>query len=258
MPQAVVSSAFGDDEGSSDEVQMRCAIYDPAAKAGVRVAQKPAPKRAEPKGMLSAGSVICEVHAAGVNPVDAKYVIGDKLPEARMEWASRIVSGMTPGFDFSGVVITAPAGCGFAPGDEVFGLAADPTSIARGYMHGAFAQVVSAPLDQIAKKPATLSHREAAALPLVGTTALQAFEQHGLAKGQRLLVLGASGGVGHVAVQVARVMGAHVVAVCSGANGEWVAQCGAQTVLDYRDGDVFAKLAAEGAKHSSIASHSIA
>ena len=131
-------------------------------------------------------------------------------------------------------------------GDAVFGFGVDPASLAKRKLRGSFAEVVAAPLDQVAKKPATLSHIEAAALPLVGTTALQALREHGVAAGQRVLVVGASGGVGHVGVQVARAAGASVVGVCSGSNADFVTKCGADVVVDYRDADHIDQIAAAG------------
>ena len=95
---------------------MRAAVYDPAAPQGARLVERAAPK---PAKRCCRGVVLCEVRSCGANPVDAKYVIGDKFPESWLPWASRRVAGSTPGFDFSGVVIQAPAGSGFATGDEV-------------------------------------------------------------------------------------------------------------------------------------------
>ena len=95
---------------------MRAAVYDPAAPQGARLVERAAPK---PAKRCCRGVVLCEVRSCGANPVDAKYVIGDKFPESWLPWASRRVAGSTPGFDFSGVVIQAPAGSGFAPGDDV-------------------------------------------------------------------------------------------------------------------------------------------
>ena len=94
---------------------MRAAVYDPAAPQGARLVERAAPK---PAKRCCRGVVLCEVRSCGANPVDAKYVIGDKFPESWLPWASRRVAGSTPGFDFSGVVIQAPAGSGFATGDE--------------------------------------------------------------------------------------------------------------------------------------------
>ena len=192
---------------------MRAAVYDPAAPQGARLVERAAPK---PVKRCCRGVVLCEVRSCGANPVDAKYVIGDKFPESWLPWASRRVAGSTPGFDFSGVVIQAPAGSGFAAGDEVFGFAEDPSSLRPWRsLHGSFCEVVNAPLDQVAHKPSKLSWQEAAAAPLVCITALQALEQHGVSAGQRVLVIGASGGVGHVAVQIAKCLGADVVGVCA-------------------------------------------
>ena len=205
---------------------MRAAVYDPAAPQGARLVERAAPK---PAKRCCRGVVLCEVRSCGANPVDAKYVIGDKFPEtlAALGVASR--GGSTPGFDFSGVVIQAPAGSGFATGDEVFGFAEDPASLRPWRsLHGSFCEVVNAPLDQISHKPSKLSWQEAAAAPLVCITALQAASS-GVSAGQRVLVIGASGGVGqggqsvrtlwgcyqarraacgHVAVQIAKCLGA--------------------------------------------------
>jgi len=223
---------------------MRAAVYDPAAPQGARLVERAAPK---PAKRCCRGVVLCEVRSCGANPVDAKYVIGDKFPESWLPWASRRVAGSTPGFDFSGVVIQAPAGSGFAAGDEVFGFAEDPASLRPWRsLHGSFCEVVNAPLDQVAHKPSKLSWQEAAATPLVCITALQALEQHGVSAGQRVLVIGASGGVGHVAVQIAKCLGADVVGVCSGKNSDFVQKCGASVVVDYRQDGYIEKIAENG------------
>ena len=218
---------------------MRCAVYDALAPSGIKLTTLAAPTGSSAKTFYRRGAILCDVVAAGVNPVDAKYLVGDKVPESWMGWAARRVDGSTPCFDFSGVVVDAPAGSGYEAGDEVYGFAADPASVLRGPMKGSLAERVRAPVDQICRKPKSLSHVEAAALPLVGTTELQAFQQHGLAAGHRVLVVGASGGVGHAAVQVAKARGARVVGVCSSRNVDFVAGLGADVVLDYAAGDVF-------------------
>jgi len=112
-------------------------------------------------------------------------------------------------------------------------------------MHGSFAEVVAAPLDQVALKPECLTFSEAAALPLAGTTCIQAFQQHGLTSGQRVLIIGASGGVGHLAVQVAKHMGANVAGVCSTDNVSFVKRCGASVVFDYRREHIFDNFATD-------------
>ena len=228
---------------------MRAAVYDDAAPQGARLVEKMAPSldAARSANVCRRGRIVCEVRCCGANPVDAKYVIGDKFPESWMPWAAKRVSGSTPGFDFSGVVLAAPSGSGFAEGDEVFGFAEDPSQLRPWRpLQGSFSERVAAPLDQIAHKPEKLSWSEAAAAPLVCITALQALEQHGVSEGQRVLVIGASGGVGHIAVQIAKCLGADVVGVCSGANAAFVEQCGASVVVDYRSDDYIAKIAAAG------------
>jgi NADPH:quinone reductase-like Zn-dependent oxidoreductase len=174
----------------------------------------------------SKNALLVRVKACGVNPVDAKGVIGDKLPPFMRGFARRLVDGKIAGFDLSGVVEHAPPGCGFAVGDEVYG-AVPP-------FRGALAELVSVPLDQVAAKPQSLTHEEAAALVLPGVTVAQLLDQHGFAAGQHVLVLGASGGVGHLAVQVLRARGAGFVAgVCSAKNAAFCESVGAHAVAAY-------------------------
>ena len=129
-----------------------------------------------------------QVHAAGVNPVDAKKLYGDKAPVALHPLVEWFIEGRICGIDFSGVVEAVPDGsdCGFKVGDEVYGEM--PPFV------GAFAEYVLAYSDFIALKPTNLSHPSAAALPLAGLTVLQAFEDTSLQPGQRVCVIGASGG----------------------------------------------------------------
>ena len=138
---------------------MRAAVYDRGCPEGIRVVTNralPAPSR---------NALLVRVKACGVNPVDAKGVIGDKLPPFLRGFARRLVDGKTAGFDLSGVVEQAPPGCGFAVGDEVYG-AVPP-------FRGALAELVSVPLDQVARKPESLTHEQAAALVLPGVTVAQ-------------------------------------------------------------------------------------
>ena len=162
---------------------MKAIQYDAKSPSGLRM------RNYHPCPYISKDNhVLCKVHACGVNPVDAKYVIGDKLPETWMDFCARVMSRHTPGFDFSGVVVSVPR-CnktGFSVGDEVYGLAANPTAIGLEYMKGSFAEMVLAPTNQICLKPNTLDHAHAAALPLVGTTAVQAFEEHDLKAGDKV------------------------------------------------------------------------
>jgi reticulon-4-interacting protein 1, mitochondrial len=173
-------------------------------------------------------TIINKVHAVGLNPVDAKDVMGDKLPH---QWATArqgvqsFVKNKIVGFDFSGTV--AEDQNGFRLGDKVFGNMPP--------LQGTLAEYISVPLDQICHMPSNVSFIQAAALPLVGLTALQSltpFISPGTA--DSILILGASGGTGHCAVQVARNLGAlHITAVCSGRNAEFVRSRGATHVVDY-------------------------
>ncbi|MCB0126197.1 MAG: NAD(P)-dependent alcohol dehydrogenase, partial [Caldilineaceae bacterium] len=119
----------------------------------------------------------------------------------------------------------------FQPGDEVFG------DLAR-YGFGAFAEYVAAPEDAFVLKPANLTFAQAAAVPEAAVTALQALRDHGqLQAGQKVLINGASGGVGHFAVQIAKALGAEVTGVCSTRKMEMVRSIGADHVIDYTQED---------------------
>lgn len=114
------------------------------------------------------------------------------------------------------------------PGDEVYGMPRFPL-IAGGY-----AEYVTAPSRQLARKPVTLSHEQAAAIPLAALTAWQAIvDTARLVRGQRLLVHAAAGGVGHFAVQIAKHLGAHVFGTASAARHSWLAELGADKIVDY-------------------------
>jgi NADPH:quinone reductase-like Zn-dependent oxidoreductase len=112
---------------------------------------------------------------------------------------------------------------GFAVGDEVYG-----------FQHGAFAEYLVAPHGRTAKKPAALSWEEAASLPLAAATAWQGLkDEGGIEAGQRVLIIGASGGIGSLAVQMAKAWGTHVTGVCSTRNVELIRSLGADEVIDY-------------------------
>ena len=154
----------------------------------------------------SVGEILVEVHAAGGNPVDAMQ---------RQTGTFGAPPPFTLGWDVSGVVAAIGPGVTlYAPGDEVFGMLPFP----RGA--GAYAEFVVAPTRAFVRKPESLSHVEAAALPLAGLTAWQALvDTANVTAGTRVLLTGASGGVGHLALQIARSRGAHIVAVASGEIG---------------------------------------
>ena len=164
------------------------------------------------------GDVLIAVRAAAVNPIDWKYRRGlspQQLPAVL-------------GSDVSGIVEASRAD-GFAEGDEVFGFAAT----------GGYAELASTPARMLAKKPAGVSHAQAAAIPVGALTAWQAlFDRGGLQSGQSALVAGAAGGVGHFAVQFAKRAGARVVGTGSGRNREFVLGLGADEYVDYTAQDV--------------------
>jgi NADPH:quinone reductase-like Zn-dependent oxidoreductase len=164
------------------------------------------------------GEVLIDVRAASVNPIDWKYRRGlaDKQLPAVL------------GNDVSGTVEMSRAE-GFAEGDDVFGFAAS----------GGYAEFATAPAALIAKKPAALSHEQAAAIPVVGLTAWQAlFDRGGLERGQTALIAGAAGGVGHLAVQFAKLAGARAIGTGSSRNRDFVLGLGADEYVDYTQLDV--------------------
>ncbi|MFC8174017.1 NADP-dependent oxidoreductase [Streptomyces sp. NPDC057325] len=167
--------------------------------------------------------VLVRVHAAGVNPVDWKT----RASGALIGW------GAVPavGWDVSGTVEAVGPGVGhLRPGDEVFGMPLFPRQA------GAYAEYVVAPARHLAPKPASLTHVEAAALPLAGLTAWQALvDAADVRPGERVLVHAAAGGVGHLAVQIAKARGAHVIGTASAAKHALVRELGADEVVDYRE-----------------------
>jgi NADPH:quinone reductase-like Zn-dependent oxidoreductase len=168
--------------------------------------------------------VLVRVHAAGVNPTD---------------WKHRATGGLLGrppfvlGWDVSGVVESVGIGTAlYKPSDEVFGMLRYP------YGHGAFAEYVTAPARTFARKPVKIDHVQAAALPLAALTAWQALvDIAGVKAGQRVLVHAAAGGVGHLAVQVAKARGAHVIGTASAAKHEFLRGLGADELIDYRNVD---------------------
>ncbi|MGZ0232515.1 NADP-dependent oxidoreductase [Streptomyces sp. CPS1] len=166
------------------------------------------------------GEVLVRVRAIGLNPLEARLRAGEFPLLGRPPFVL--------GWDISGVVEEASGTWRFRPGDEVFGMPLFPRA-ARAY-----AEVVSAPALHLARKPASLSHVEASALPVVGLTAWQGLvDLGGVTEGDRVLVHGGGGGVGHVAVQIAKALGAHVIATAGGRKREFVEELGADEVIDH-------------------------
>lgn len=164
------------------------------------------------------------VHAAGVNPVDFKTRAGKGMAGVLGEPPVRL------GWDVSGVVTEVPPGVTrFRVGDEVFGMPWFPRQA------GAYAEYVTAPARHFAAKPHPLSHEEAGALPLAGLTAWQiVVDTIALEDGADVLIHGAAGGVGHLAVQIAKARGANVIATARAEQAEWLRQLGAAETIDYK------------------------
>lgn len=180
------------------------------------------------KPELVDGSVIVRVIAAGVNPVDAsirngnmKLITGRKFP--------RIL-----GYDFAGIVESS-ASPKYKNGDEVFGMKITFNS-------GTNAEFVAVKENELYYKPENLNFEEAASLPCVGLTAIQGFRKSdGIKRDAKLLVNGASGGVGSFAVQYAKYHNAEVHGVCSRKNIEFVNKLGADKAIDYTNEDIMAE-----------------
>ncbi|HEY9604875.1 MAG TPA: zinc-dependent alcohol dehydrogenase family protein, partial [Allocoleopsis sp.] len=181
-------------------------------------------RRAEiPRPQPTTHQVLVRIKASGVNPLDSKIRTG-KAPHAKP------VLPAVLGTDLAGIVeavgqdVTA-----FQVGDEVYGMTGGV-----GGLQGSLAEFAAVDADLLAKKPTNLTFREAATLPLVFLTAWEGLiDRANVREGQKVLILGGSGGVGHVAVQIARARGAKVFATASAAKHEMVQQLGA-VPIDYR------------------------
>jgi alcohol dehydrogenase len=173
----------------------------------------------------SAGKVLVRIKAAGVNPADWK------IREGYMQQMMPLQFPSTLGMDFSGIVEKVGEGVSdFKYNGEVYGQA----SVIRGGS-GAFADMALAKADTIAHKPKTLSHEEAAGLPLAGVSAWQALvETIGLSKNQKILIHGGAGGIGSIAIQLAKHLGAYVATTVSTNDKEFVKELGADEVIDYK------------------------
>ena len=189
--------------------------YGPPEVLAVEEAAKPEPILTE---------VQVRVHAAGVNPVDFKTRAGKGMAT---------VLGDPPvclGWDVSGVVTeVAPGVTRFRVGDEVFGMPWFPRQA------GAYAEYVTAPARHFAPKPHALSHEEAAAMPLAGLTAWQiVVDTIALEAGADILIHGAAGGVGHLAVQVAKARDANVFGSARAEQADWLRELGVDEAIDYK------------------------
>jgi len=170
--------------------------------------------------------VLVQIKAAGINPFDVKLVAGYMKAFVPLHLPT-IVAG-----DFAGIVTEVGKDITeFAVGDEVYGQAG---VYAGG--SGAFAEYAVTTVNNIAKKPTNTSFEEAAGLPLVGSSAVQALEEHiKLQKGQKILIHGGAGGIGHVAVQLAKALGAYVATTVSTQSIDFVKQFNPDEIIDYKE-----------------------
>ncbi len=205
------------------------------------------------------GEVLLRVHAAGVNPVDVGLVA---IP---LPFVTDLRLPAVPGWDVAGTVVMRGQGTdAFGVGDEVFGLARFPL-----LGQGTFAEYAAVPAADLAAKPPSLSWEQAGALPLVGLTVLQAFDAVGglsassgssassglSGSGARVLIDAAAGGVGHIAVQIAKAAGATVIGVASAPRHDFLRSIGVDEPIDYTTTDdvVAAAAPVRGAFISSTA-----
>jgi NADPH:quinone reductase-like Zn-dependent oxidoreductase len=178
-----------------------------------------------PKPVPHTGQVLVRVHATSINPLDYQVRRGD--------YADLVPLPAITGHDVSGVVeAIGPGVTNFAPGDEVW----YTPQIFDG--PGSYAEYHVAAENIVAKKPLSLSHLEAASLSLVGGTAWEALTvRAALRVGESILIHGGAGGVGHVAIQLAKAIGAKVFTTVREANAEFVKRMGADVIIDYEKGD---------------------
>ncbi|MFI0900983.1 NADP-dependent oxidoreductase [Streptomyces sp. NPDC020983] len=177
-----------------------------------------------PRPAPGPGEILIAVHAAGLNPTDFKHrALSIFLPPPPL----------TLGWDVSGTVVETGGGVTlFEPGDEVFGMLPYPHGV------GSHAEYVTGPARAFAAKPTGIDHVQAAALPLAALTAWQALvDTADLRAGQRVLIHAAAGGVGHLAVQIAKERGAHVTGSASAPKHDFLREIGADACIDYRSAD---------------------
>lgn len=192
-------------------------IHEFGGLDSLRVEDAPTPEPGE-------GEVLVRVRAAGINPVDWKTCAGEAI-------ATRLKDSFPfiPGWDVSGVVEAVGTGVSdFRPGDAVCGMVRWPLG------GGGYAEYVAAPGEDLVPRPGTMDDAQAAGLPLAALTAWQAlFDAADLQAGQTVLIHAAAGGVGHLAVQLAKWKGAHVTGTASARNEPFLRELGIDRVIDY-------------------------
>ncbi|MBL8919950.1 MAG: NAD(P)-dependent alcohol dehydrogenase [Myxococcaceae bacterium] len=195
--------------------------YGPPEVLRVTEVARPAPAK---------GEVVLQVRAAGLDRA-AWHLVTGRPYLLRLVFGLSAPKNPVAGREVAGVVVAVGEGVTrLRVGDEVFGIG-----------EGTFAELARAKADKLAKKPAALSFEAAAVSGISGLTALDALEAAKVQPGERVLIVGASGGVGSFAVQLARAMGLHVTAVCSGAKAGLVRTLGAEQVIDYSQADFTAR-----------------
>lgn len=177
-----------------------------------------------PKPEAGTGQVLVEVHAAGVNPFDLAVREGRARQMAELDFPA------TLGGDFAGTV--AQTGGGFTQGQAVYGQAGALSG------EGSFAEYVPVRITQLAAKPESISFAAAAALPLAATSAYQALVDHmNLQKGQKILIHGGAGGIGSLAIQLAKHIGAYIATTVAAEDVGFVKELGANEIIDYKAQD---------------------
>jgi NADPH:quinone reductase-like Zn-dependent oxidoreductase len=220
-----------------------CTQYGPPDLLQFKEIAKPAP---------ASNEVLVKICAASANPLDWRIMRADPF-FIRLAFGLRKPKIEVLGSDFAGrVEAIGKDVTQFQPGDEVFG--------AKGFAGGGFAEYVCAGEEELAPKPANVSFESAAAVPVAAITALLGLrDKGGIKSGQRVLVDGASGGVGTFAIQIAKAFGAEVTAVCSTTKIDTARSIGADHVIDYtrenftRNGQQYDLILAANARHSTFA-----
>ena len=203
-------------------------VYGSADRLRLAGTERPVP---------AAGEVVVQVRAAGVDRGTCHLMRGEPYLIRILGFGFRGPKNRIPGLDVAGTVVEAGAGVSrFQAGDEVFGIA-----------RGSFADYAAAREDKLVRKPAALSFEQAAVVAVSGLAALQGLRAGRIAAGQKVLIIGASGGVGTYAVQLAKALGAKVTAVCSTGKVDLVRSLGADEVIDYTRADF-----ADGRQHYDL------
>ena len=189
------------------------------------------------KPVIAAGEVLVRVRAAGVDRGTCHLMRGEPYLMRILGFGFRGPKNRVPGLDVAGTVAAVGAGVTrFQAGDEVFGIS-----------RGSFAEYAAAREDKLVRKPAGLSFEQAAVVAVSGLAAIKGLRAGRIAAGQKVLIIGASGGVGTYAVQLARAFGATVTGVCSTAKSDLVRSIGADQVIDYTREDF-----ADGRQHYDL------